>query len=240
MLSTGIATGTRAHYTNDEEHAFKVQRPVVFNGISENLIERSDLASRTIKLQIPKLAVRRSEAELEEEFNEMWPGVFGALLDGLVGALRDGSGIKVAKPARLMDFERFAEAGCRAMGFAEWDFVNAYAANREGSMVASAEASAVGRAVLAFMNKKGREEFAGSMTELFGKLEMYRGNATFREWPRDPTRLSTELSRMQKPLAALGITCLLHVDRRPQGGTQKDVVLKHEKLAGDAAPEAPA
>jgi hypothetical protein len=46
----------------------------------------------------------------------MWPGVFGALLDGLVGALRGWRDIRVKEPARLMDFVRFTEAGCRAMG----------------------------------------------------------------------------------------------------------------------------
>ncbi len=53
MISTGIASGTRAHYTNDEEHVYEVMRPMLFNGIAGNLIERSDLASRTIKLQVP-------------------------------------------------------------------------------------------------------------------------------------------------------------------------------------------
>ena len=56
---------------------------------------------------------------------------------------------------RLMDFEQFAEAGCRAMGFKQWEFVEAYKANRHGSMVVAAEASAVGRAVIAFMRDVG-------------------------------------------------------------------------------------
>ena len=114
------------------------------------------------------------------------------------------------------------------MGFAEWEFVGAYAANREGSMVASAEGSAVGRAVVAFMKK--RENFESSMTELYAGLNGCRGDTPDREWPKDPTRLSTELSRMQKPLVAIGITCLLHADRRAEGGSQKDVVLEREPL----------
>jgi hypothetical protein len=125
-LATGIATGKRAHYTNDEEHAFTVKRPVLFNGIPVDLAQRSDLASRTIRLAALPITERRSEAELKEEFAEIWPGVFGALLDGLVGALRYWREINVKddrgqEPARLIDFERFAEAGCRAMGFREWD-----------------------------------------------------------------------------------------------------------------------
>src|SRR5262245_49961193 len=227
MIATGISSGTRTLYTDDEEHAFTVRRPVIFNGIPGDLTERSDLASRTIKLEIPRIAQRRTKSDLEREFEKIWPGVFGALLDGLVGGLRDGRGIVVDDPARLMDFEQFAEAGCRAMGFEEWEFVDAYKANRHGSMVVAAEASAVGRAVMAFLNEN-REGFRGQMQRLHTRLSNYnyKGDTNWRDWPKSPTRLSTELSRLSKPLAAVGITCLTKVDRRQEGGTQKDVVLE--------------
>jgi hypothetical protein len=134
-------------------------------------------------------------------------------------------GIVVKNPARLMDFEQFAEAGCRAMGFRKWEFVEAYAANRHGAMVASAEASAVGRAVVALL-KKNPDGFVGKMSELYKKLETWKGNANWRDWPKDATRLSTDLSRVAKPLAAIGIDCQLRVDRRSEGGGQQDVVIK--------------
>ncbi len=218
MLATGISSGTRKHYTNDEEHVFTVQRLVPFNGIPVDLTERSDLASRTIKLEIVPLKVRRTEADLAEEFAEAWPKVLGALLDGLVGALSGYQMIEVPEPARLMDFERFAEAGCRAMGFAEWEFVDAYAANRHGSIVISVEASAVGRAVTAFL-KKHPKGFTGQMSVLYDKLETYKANASWRVWPKSPTKLSTELRRLTKPLAAINVTCCTDVDRRADGGT---------------------
>lgn len=227
-ISTGIAKGTRAHYTNDEEHFYAVRRPVLFNGIAVNLTERSDLASRTIKLHIPTIEARKSDHWLETEFQRIWPDVFGALLDGLVGGLRDKEKIEVPVPARLMDFEQFAEAGCRAMGFEEWEFVEAYAANRHGSMAASAEASAVGRAVMALMQakevKKAGGRWVGKVSALHKKLETWKGH--WRDWPIGPTQLSTELSRLRKPLAAVGIRCSTGVDRRSEGGSQQDVVLE--------------
>ena len=227
MICTGIATGTRAHYTNDEEHVYGVQRPILFNGIASDLTERSDLASRTIKLQLLPIAVRRTEIDLAEEFERIWPGVLGALLDGVAGGLQGRHAIVVDDPARLMDFERFAEAGCRAMGFRDGEFVEAYAANRHGSMVEAAEASAVGRAVVAFLNtKSGRKGFRGQMSDLYGKLERFKGNTSQRDWPKDATRLSSRLSRDAKPLAAIGIDCLLQQDRRGEGGSQIDVVVE--------------
>ena len=135
--------------------------------------------------------------------------------------------MKVDDPARLMDFEQFAEAGCRAMGFEEWEFVDAYKANRHGSMVVAAESSAVGRAVLAFMRDVGG--FRGQIQHLYIRLSHYdyKGDTSSRDWPKNATRLSTELSRLSKPLPALSIRCLTKVDRRQEGGTQKDVVIEY-------------
>ena len=154
----------------------------------------------------------------------------GGLLDGLVGALRDRRTIRVDDPARMMDFEQFAEAGCRAMGFGKNDFVNAYALNRLGSMAMAAEASAVGRAVMELlrMNRKG---FAGQMSGLLQALQSHKGNAHWRDWPKDPTRLSTELRRLSKPLSAINITCATGVDRRSEkGGTQHDVIIRYSDI----------
>jgi hypothetical protein len=94
-------------------------------------------------------------------------------------------------------------------------------------MVVAAEASAVGRAMVAFL-KDNREGFRGQMQRLYLRLSNYdyKGDTNWRDWPKNATRLSTELSRLSKPLAAIGITCLTRVDRRQEGGTQKDVVLE--------------
>jgi hypothetical protein len=211
-----------------------VKRPVLFNGIPTDLTRRPDLASRVIKLGIPPIKRRRTDLDLEEDFKRVWPEVLGALLDGLVGALRDWRKIDVEqgrglRPARLMDFEKSAEAGCRAMGFREWEFVDAYYANRNGMMIAAVEASAVGRVVTTFI-EKNPEGFAGQMTVLYNKLESYKpANLTIHDWPKTPSKLSTELRRLMQPLEAIGIVCAVEVDRRDVGGTQVDVVLAKDR-----------
>jgi putative DNA primase/helicase len=245
MIATGISSGTRAHYTNDEEHVFTVKRPVLFNGIPSELIERSDLASRTIKLQILPITKRRTEAELEEEFAAIRSEVFGALLDELVASLRDAHKVDVErdrglKAARLIDFERSAEAGCREMGFRDWEFVDAYYANRQGLLIISVEGSCVGRAVLAFINTKGgRKGFCGKMSDLLKKLNPYNNGA--RDWPINETRLSSALDRLIQPLAAVGIDCTLRVDLRrlhretrdEEHDTQKGVILAWRGAVGE-------
>jgi hypothetical protein len=74
------------------------------------------------------------------------------------------------------------------------------------------------------------------MYDLYRKLEGHKGNANWRNWPIDETRLSSELKRLIKPLRAVGITCNLKVDRRGVGGTQKDLIITYTK---DVSPGGP-
>jgi hypothetical protein len=175
-------------------------------------------------LYIPPLKKREGEDELKERFREMHPRLLGVLLDGLVGAIRGWRAVRVEKPARLADFERWAEAGCRAMGFEENEFILAYAANRQGSLEISLAASAVGRAVMAFMEKH-REGYVGQMIGLLKKLEPFRRGAASRDWPDNGTKLSSALRRIVGPLSSVGILVEFNVDRRSQGGSQKDISL---------------
>jgi hypothetical protein len=83
--------------------------------------------------------------------------------------------------------------------------------------------------------------FRGQMQHLYGRLSHsnYKGETSWKDWPKSPTRLSTELSRLSKPLAALNIRCLTKVDRRQEGGTQKDVVLEYVLKARKKVEEQP-
>jgi hypothetical protein len=84
--------------------------------------------------------------------------------------------------------------------------------------------------VLLFMQSKAAGGFAGQMEELKFKLDAYRHSVPEdRNWPKDSTRLSTRLDRITKALATAGIECRRPVDRRSEGGTQRDVVLSWRK-----------
>lgn len=196
-------------------------------GIPADLTERSDLATRTIRLHILPIPEekKRGDDELWTEFHEMGPRMFGAICDGLVAALRDRRTIKIGKKARMADFEAFAEAGCRT-AFGEWTFVERYRENRRSSMQFAADADPIGRAVQAFMIDN-HDGFTGSMSALLQKLSgKYRGSTLDRDWPKDATRLSTALRKQCGPLAHKGIDVLTGVDLRGiDGVTQSGVVL---------------
>jgi hypothetical protein len=131
-----------------------------------------------------------------------------------------------------MDFEKFAEAGCRALGFADWEFVRTYNANRAGQMQVAAEAHPVSRAVVKYMSIQGRgrtleKPLYGNMQWWFDELVIWREQLgiSLRDWPKNPTRLASDLRRVRKPLAAVGIVLEVDVDLRylVRGGSQKGV-----------------
>ena len=181
MICTGIATGTRAHYTNDEEHVYGVQRPILFNGVAGDLTRTQrprQPDDQTATLADSRSAAPRSTSRRSS--NGSGRAYSAPCSTAWRGGLQGRQAIVVEDPARLMDFERFAEAGCRAMGFEDWEFVEAYAANRHGSMVEAAEASAVGRAVVAFLNTKSgrRDGFSGQdVGPLSASSGRFKGNA---------------------------------------------------------------
>jgi hypothetical protein len=114
-IATKGAFATRSLYTNDEEFLLEVCRPVLLNGIPP-LASRADLADRSIVLTLPTMpdSRRQSEQSFWSDFGEAAPRLFGALLDGVSGALRNGSSINLQRSPRMIDFAKWAGAGCRA------------------------------------------------------------------------------------------------------------------------------
>jgi len=111
------------------------------------------------------------------------------------------------------------------MGFADWEFVNAYAANRKGLLVIAAEASAVARLIVILL-KCYPGGFQGRMEQLYKKLEAHQHEVPNREWPKNPIKLSNQLRRCDKALNAVGVYCELDIDNRRFGGSQHDLIIE--------------
>jgi len=72
----GLAT--RKLYTDAEEAIFDVRRPVIVNGIADN-VTRSDLLDRRVAIHLPPIPKdrRRPERELWEAFSAEAPKILG-------------------------------------------------------------------------------------------------------------------------------------------------------------------
>ncbi|MGH8614051.1 MAG: hypothetical protein ACREYF_18995 [Gammaproteobacteria bacterium] len=107
-LSTGGGLSARELYTNLDEIAIDVQRPVILNGI-DDIATQPDLASRALIVALEPIPAEATweEQELWEEFGREYPPILGPLFDRLVCALRNWE-----------DTLDFVDKFCPKLGFA--------------------------------------------------------------------------------------------------------------------------
>jgi hypothetical protein len=204
-LSTGGGQSKRKLFTDDDEVLFSGTRPIVTNGITD-FVTRPDLLDRSVILAcepIPE-AKRREEKHLNAEFAREAPGIFGALLDGLVAGLRSADEIPLKDLPRMADFARWSEACCRAW----WEpktFLKAYRDNRAEAVELSIEANPVATAVRGLMaNRTLWSGTAETLLELLTAAVSER-TARSRGWPSLPHLLGGQLRRAAPNLLRVGI-----------------------------------
>jgi putative DNA primase/helicase len=202
-LSTGLGYSKRALRTDAELFQAKLCRPVLLNGIPDDLAKRGDLANRSIVVELPVLdeAKQRSEEEFWAAFEEVRPRVLGALFDAVAGALASRRKIDLSGRGRIrMDsFARWAEAGCRALGFAEGEFLDAFILNQERAMRIAFNQDPVAQAVALFMDSYG-DCWRGNTKPLYEALcnfvrKKRRDLADDKRWPTNAVWLGRQLRR---------------------------------------------
>ena len=89
-VATGGGFAARALYTDVEEQIFDFVRPIILNGI-DDIASRADLADRCLLIRLPSIPPekRKRDKALWRDFELAAPAIFGALLTGLAGALRE-------------------------------------------------------------------------------------------------------------------------------------------------------
>lgn len=213
-LATGGALAGRKLYTDSEEAAYNVQRPVILNGI-DDLASRPDLAERCIHLTLPPLTTRTTEAELQVAFKVDAPKIMAALLDGVALALRDVTTVNIGPLPRMADFAKWAAAGVPALGYTSQAFSEAYRRNQAEAVAMGLESSAVASVLRSFVERQGA--WKGTARELLNRLKQEPEadpNAT--GWPHTPKGLQTILRRLAPSLRSIGI----HVERNKQADNQ--------------------
>jgi hypothetical protein len=206
-LATGGALAGRKLYTDTEESAHNIQRPVILNGI-DDLASRPDLAERCIHLTLPPLTTRTTEAELAVQFKQDAPKIMAALLDGLVLALRDMATVNIGALPRMADFAKWAAAGVPALGFTTEQFISAYQRNQAEAVALGLDSSAVACAIRSFAEQQGH--WKGTARELLSRLNQdAEADRNMPGWPHSPKGLQMILRRLAPSLRSIGI----HVER---------------------------
>jgi hypothetical protein len=179
-LCTGGGIEERKLFAQGESfRTNNIRRPLLTNSIQE-IIEEQDLLDRAIGFWLDYLfSSYKSESAFWKELDAAKGRIFGALLNGLVGALRilrefEGDMDAMAEALgcggiRFADSVAFAEAACRAMGFADGAFVEAYEENRLIPFVRAAEFDPLLNGIVSLMD--GKKKWFGSPAQLLAKIE---------------------------------------------------------------------
>lgn len=206
VLATGGAHATRAHYTNKDESIIELRKPIIVNGITNN-VTAQDLLDRSIQIELPPINNRLQSKDVDQAFTFAYPELVGALLDQFVKALQFLDDVKIPdqdKP-RMLDFANLGEAVFQANGFASGEFLSRYKSMRQNGVSRTIDASSIGSAVMTFMDEHPNG-WSGQLVSLLPQLNRYRpiGDPN---WPKSPKGLGDELRRLSPAIRTLGFDC---------------------------------
>lgn len=203
VISTGTgAQGGRALYTNAEESAVRVCRPVAMNGIPD-VVERGDLVDRAIHVHLPRIdpSKRRDDYEFWEAFNADHPQMLGALMNAALHSTRDYTKVVLAEKPRMSAFAVWAVAAETKLGWQAGSLMAAYKTNRSAEETQMLEFNSVASAIQRMMEK--RNEFTGTLPMLIGELEMNLGPKE--RLPQTSRAFASELRRIKPAMERIGI-----------------------------------
>jgi 3'-5' exonuclease len=181
-----------------------------------------DLLDRAIQLELPTIPRHRRRPERRRHpdeppgvldgFDDKRPHLLGALLDAVVGTLREASQVRLKEMPRMADFAIGAAAE-KAATAEPWEeerssFLLAYAASNEEAQEHAIEGSLIGPTLLDWLNGLNWQTtptagtWSGTYDELADILISRAGEAASRRpgWPRTAGGLCGEIRRLAPAL----------------------------------------
>ena len=229
---TGDGFIKRALYTDDDDFVYKPRGVGGISGINL-VVTAPDLLDRSIIYRLERIPEedRRSEEELNAEFDAMKPELLGAMFDALAGAMTVKDGIQPPKLPRLADYALWGCAVAVAIGYTEDEYWAAIDANSRTQTTEALDASPIAQAVCALMVDK--ESWTGTPSELLTALNTVAAremiDTAAKAWPKDANWVTRRLNLVVPNLAQVGITL------RSQGeGNQRRVTISSSGNAVNA------
>lgn len=204
---TGGSFASRTLYTTAEETTLPLARPVILNGI-DDVAERGDLADRCIVLNLQPIneKCRMDERTLWREWDKSFPGIFGALLDGLCSAIRNVDKVKLPTRPRMADAAIWATAAEDGLNLHKGAFMEAYTRNIKAAVEVSLNASPFTKAVLDLI--QDCKVWEGTPAELLNTVSQGVSEDVLRSraWPKTPEWVGRYCRRFAPQLRKIGIS----------------------------------
>ncbi|MGW7521204.1 ATP-binding protein [Streptomyces sp. NPDC054796] len=203
-IVTGAENVKRALFTDGDVVRSRYRRPLLLTGIDVGVI-RPDLAERLLPLRLERPRVRRTEAELWEEYAEVLPVVLGSLLDLTVKVRATEA--ETPTDLRMADFAHLCAQLDAATGFGA---LAAYRASLDDLNDDVIEGDLLAQTVLQHAESltAGEQQRMTSTEWLHCLSHLYSGEELRplpKGWPTTGKVLSDRLKRLQPTLAARGV-----------------------------------
>lgn len=214
--ATGDGLVRRRLYSDDDLSVLAFRRVVALTSIDAGAL-RGDLADRLLVVDLGRIEPdrRRLDADLEERFLTLWPGLFGALLDLTAQVLDVLPDVRLARPPRMADFAHVVAAVDQVLGT---NALEQYASQADRMAEDVIESSPLAAAV---RDLAGLGPWTGTSADLYKRLTPERPPDS---WPKTPRGLSGALTRAMPALRSVGII----VTRHERSGAARLITVRQE------------
>lgn len=169
---TGATMAKRKLYTTNELGVYQLHNTVIINGI-DIIPTRSDLASRCLLLKLKAVGEnnRKTDSDIQKNFNGVLPEILGAIFDTLSKAMSTINTINPKKMPRMAESYKEMLAIAVAMGVSEDIFEEIYFGNLDAIDKERKNITIVD-AVIEYMEGPyvTGKKLQGTVTEIFNKV----------------------------------------------------------------------
>ena len=207
-ISTGGGFASRKLYTDEEESSFSFIRPIILNGI-DDITNRPDLLDRCLLVNLKTIPEekRMDEETLWKEYDRLQPSILGAILDGIVSALKFVQSVKLERKPRMADFAIWSTASEVGLGFSDGMFTTVYEQYRDSLIQNTISNDPIASAIHKLIQL--RNEWSGTATKLMNDLKTLprdnSGDNNNSHLPKTANALVRDLKRKATFLRESGI-----------------------------------
>ncbi len=207
---TGGVQSKRKLFHDEEQVYMELNAVICFNGTSQNVV-RSDLADRTIFLQLERIAPEQmlSPSQMKKEWEEDLPKVFGALCRTVQKVLGDTEPVETKSPFRLRDFYEIAVKTARQLGYGRKLVEQAFRNNRKIINEAIISAIPLLTILEEYMKQAGnKKEIESTPTEFYKDLKLFameECGIDGRSFPKSSAVLTRRMNENKSNLEDIGI-----------------------------------
>ncbi len=210
-LVTGTARETRSLYTDNELNVVPIMRPIGLTAVGVPAGLRPDALDRLITLEVPPVAHRVGDAELQAHFDRLHPQLLGAVCTAVAASLAYQGIVSAPGEHRMAAHAHVLAALDAAVDARHLDgcprgLLSAYDVLSRRIKQRTAAEDTFGGALLALLEIRGGS-WAGKASELLAEAAFH---AAFNDraqagWPSSARRIPEVLNHLREGLTALGV-----------------------------------